>query len=59
MDNRERAGARHKKKQRRTISLEEKHENFITPVRMVAATKMKMKEMYKKKCAARAKSFFC
>ena len=47
MDNRERATARDKI-QRRPISLEEKHENFIAPVRMLAATKVKMKEMYKK-----------
>ena len=47
MDNRERATARDKK-QRRPISLEEKHENFIAAVRMLAATKVKMKEMYKK-----------
>ena len=44
MDNRERATARDKK--RRPISLKEKHENFIAAVRMLAATKVKMKEMY-------------
>ena len=50
MDNRERARARDKK-QRRQISLEEKHENLIAGVRkweMLAATKVKMSGSEKK-----------
>ena len=50
MDNREGARARDKK-QRRQISLEEKHENFIAGVRkweMLAATKVKMSGSEKK-----------
>ena len=42
----------------RPISLKEKHENFIAAVRMLAATKVKMKEMYIKRVLHVQSRFF-
>ena len=59
MENRERARARNKKKQR-TILLEEKHENFIVVVRkweMLVATKVKISDSEKQKGTGTHKTF--